>query len=233
MGAPIRILLVDDDPSIRRVFRTVLETAGFSVDECDDGTHALARAADVPPALIVLDVEMPRMDGWRTLGELRRRGHRQPVLMLTHLDDVDSRVRGLEAGADDYVGKPCTAQELLARVRALLRRPPLPETGRLLHLGGVEVDLREKRARRGGEAVRLTRTDYALLELLQGRQGAPVSREEIIARIWAGKSGASHALDTQLWRLRKKLGDPGDETGWIRNVSGVGYALRVPAGGRC
>jgi two-component system, OmpR family, response regulator MprA len=223
-----KILLVDDDPTVRRAFSRALTPMGYEVSECEDGFEALERIEAEAPALIVLDVDMPRMDGWKTLAELRRRGWTQPVLMVTHVDDVDSRVRGLDSGADDYISKPCSAPELLARVRALLRRAaPVRTLATTLRFGNVLVDLERKTATCGTAEFRLTRSEYALLTCLLENIGAPVSREVIFERVWGGKAGNSHTLDTHLWRLRKKLGDTSDNPHWICNHAGVGYSLAV------
>jgi two-component system, OmpR family, response regulator MprA len=176
-------------------------------------------------------VEMPRMNGWKTLAELRRRKCPQPILMVTHVNDVDSRVHGLDTGADDYIGKPCTAGELQARVRALLRRAPgTTKRPSVLHFGPTVVDLDKKSATRDGEPVRLTRTEYALLELLCENLGKPVSREQINLRVWGGQQSSSHTLDTHLWRLRQKLGDTDDEPRWIRNLPAIGFVLSLEEG---
>ncbi len=227
------ILIVDDNDAIRAVFGRALRTAGFTVTECADGVAAIERWQSVAPALILLDVEMPRMNGWKTLSELRRLGCMQPILMVTNVNHVDARVQGLETGADDYLGKPCDAQELVARVRALLRRAsrrPV-EIGGVLHFGDLEVDLSRKTAQRGSTAVPLTNTDYKLLSLLREHLGEPVSRELIVERVWGMRANATHALETHLWRLRKKLGEAGGETNWIRNLPGIGYVLDASVAG--
>lgn len=223
------ILVVDDDPAIRSLFAKALTTAGFDTRESEDGVSALEQATSHPPSLIVLDVEMPRMNGWKTLAELRRRGCAQPILMITHVDDVDSRVHGLETGADDYIGKPCLPAELIARVKALLRRSPLASSRRL-RFGDVVVDLDGKKAERAGQPLRVTRTEYALLELLFRNAGKPVSREAMLEHLWGARSDTSHTIDTHLWRLRKKLGDAGDTPRWIQNVAGFGYVLHCEKG---
>lgn len=220
------ILIVDDEPAVRTVFRHILAAGEFAVAECADGEAALEYCAKNSPALIVLDVEMPRRDGWSTLQELRRRGHEQPVLILTHVSDVKSVVRGLEAGADGYLGKPCEPAELLARVKALLRRGGSSLQGkRRLRCGEVVVDLERKSALEGETPLGLTRTEFELLELLSESPGKPVAREVIVARIRSGRQGSSQALDTLLWRLRRKLGDTGAEPQWIQNRPGIGYVL--------
>ncbi|HZZ20415.1 MAG TPA: response regulator transcription factor [Opitutaceae bacterium] len=221
------IWLVDDDPDVRFIFERTLATAGFRVSAFEDGEAALAQLKTINPALVVLDVNMPGFDGWKTLRELRRRSYSNPILMLTSVDDPDSRVRGLDAGADDYLGKPCTHAEFLARVRALLRRVPhkrLPPS-HFLNFGGITVDLEAKTATRNGAPVRLTRTDYSLLTVLWEQIGKAVPRDKILGRVWEGQGGGSHALDTHLWRLRKKLGDDSDPPEWIQSQAGVGYRL--------
>jgi two-component system, OmpR family, response regulator MprA len=185
------------------------------------------------PMLIILDVDMPGLDGWRTLAELRRGGCTQPVLMFTHAEDTDSKVRFLQAGADDYIGKSADSRELLARIGALLRRAG-PPPGKITPLvfGDLRIDLEHRTATKGSAPMKLTRTDYALLRLLRANEGRPVSREQIIATIWGGKSGNSHALDTHLWRLRKKLGDTAEEPRLIHNVAGIGYVMTPPGQAR-
>jgi DNA-binding response OmpR family regulator len=222
-----KILIVDDDPNVRSAYRTVLERAEYEVSECPDGLAALDWIRNQVPSLIILDVEMPHLDGWKTLAELRRCGCTRPVLMVTHVDDMASRVRGLDTGADDYIAKPCDAPELLARVRALLRRSVPLQSVTPLRFGNVVVDLERKTATRDKTQIRLTRTEYAVLALLRKHIGTPVSRELIIAQVWGGKEGNSHALDTHLWRLRKKIGDTGDRPHWIQNHAGIGYTMSV------
>ena len=229
MSLPQKIWIVDDEPDVRAIFRRALAGPEFQVTTCNDGLEALELLRTDSPALVVLDVDMPRLDGWATLRALREHGYTRPVLMITQVNDVDSRVRGLEGGADDYLGKPCAPREFLARVRALLRRSPRPKApASLLRCGEVTVDLEKKTAARAGVPVRLSRTDFALLRLLHEHAGTPVSRDLIVSRVWEDKAGASHALDTHLWRLRKKLGDVAGEGQWIQNVPGLGYVMELP-----
>lgn len=224
-------MVIDDEPAVRRVVCRFLSGAGLTTIECQDGLEAVERWIAEKPDLIVLDVEMPRLDGWKTLEELRRQGFRRPVVMLTNLNDVPARVRGLEAGADDYLGKPCDLIELLARVKAHLRRTQmLRDAPRLLRLGDLEVDLGSKTARRGAHPVKFTRTEFALLALLAEHRGQPVSRELIQQSVWPASSSAnSHTLDTCLWRLRRKLADGSGSDRWIRNLSSIGYVLHCDA----
>lgn len=226
MALPEKILIVDDDADVRGAFRQALMHAGFHVSECEDGQAALEHERAEQPALIILDIEMPRMDGRKTLAELRRRGCTRPVLMVTHVDDVAARVDGLNSGADDYIGKPCTPAELIARVRAVLRRHGRADAMKTtLHFDQVIVDLDRKTATNAGTVLRLTRTEFALLMILREHVGKPVSRELIVERVWHGKMGNSHALDTHLWRLRRKLGDSSGKPRWICNHAGVGYTM--------
>src|SRR4051812_5931430 len=171
IGAPT-ILLVDDHADLRALFRKALAHAGYRVIECNDGVEALELLQTECPSVIVLDVEMPRLNGWKTLAALRERRFSVPVLMVTHVNDIDSRVQGLEAGADDYIGKPCDASELLARVRALLRRhSPSPAPTTLLRFGDVVVFFQAEDGIRDEVPVRLTRTEFALLDLLFRHSG--------------------------------------------------------------
>lgn len=222
------ILVVDDDAVVRSLFVQTLNAAGFDTTEAEDGIAALEQATAQSPAVIVLDVDMPRMNGWKTLAELRRRGCDRPVLMITHVNDAESRVQGLETGADDYIGKPCLPAELIARVNALLRRAP-PAPARQLRFGDVRVDLDAKKAERAGEPLRITRTEYELLELLFRHAGKPVSREAMLEHLWGARTGMTHTVDTHLWRLRKKLGDTGESPRWIQNIAGIGYVLSSEA----
>lgn len=228
MSEPATILIVDDDATLRTAVGLMLTKNGYRVADAADGRAALEAVKKAKPAVVLLDVEMPGMDGWRTLKALREQGSDVPVLMFTHVDDVDSRVHGLETGADDYIGKPCAPAELLARLRALIRRShPKPPPGdlTLLRLGDVVIDLKTRHATRAGQPLRLSRTDYALLHLLNATPGLPVARETIAEKIWEGGAGSSQALDTHLWRLRKKLGDDAAAPRWIQNVPGYGYLL--------
>lgn len=230
MNGKPTILVVDDDSAVRVGLRLNLNRAGYTVIEAENGIDALENLKKTVPALIILDVEMPRMDGWQTLVTLRQMGMRCPVLMFTQLADVPSRVRGLDGGADDYIPKPCAPEELLARVRVLLRRAKaaMIDTERVLRLGDVVIDLDRRTATTVSGTLRLSRTDYTLLELLCATPGVPVSRDNIVERIWEGGAGSSHALDTHLWRLRKKLGDDAKVPKWIQNVPGYGYMLAKP-----
>jgi DNA-binding response OmpR family regulator len=222
------ILVVDDESEVRTAFRLALTRAGYRVIECDNGEDALATFRQECPALIILDVDMPRRNGWETLEEIRRVAHGQPILMITDVNDVSSRVRGLTTGADDYVGKPCTASELVARVKALLRRvPPAPRVISRLTLGPTSVDLERKVVERNGAVLRLTRTESQLLTLLVRRPGVPVTKDEIIQAVWDGREGCEHTLDTHVWRLRRKLDDVTEPPRYLLNHPGIGFSLQA------
>jgi DNA-binding response OmpR family regulator len=227
MPAGPKVLVVDDESSVCLVLNRFLSAAGYRVLESRDGVDAIEKAENEKPSLILLDVEMPLMNGWETLKALRRRGCRVPVLMLTNVDNVPARVKGLEAGADDYMGKPCDLIELRARVKALIRRSQtLLAKPMRLRFGRLLVDFQKMAATRGGEEIGLTKTEFALLGLLAEHRGRPVSRELILRVVWNGEAGSnSHTVDTCLWRLRKKIGDDGRASRWIVNLPGIGYVL--------
>ena len=222
-----KLLLAEDDADLRMVCAELLRTAGYRVLEAADGLEALELWEREDPELIILDLDMPRLNGWRTLERLQLRGCRQPVMMLTGQGDVDTRVKGLAAGADDYLCKPCHSQELIARVQALLRRSqPAPGGIKLLRFGDLTVDLAERTATATTGPVAFTRTEYALLELLARHHRRPVSRETILDAVWGYTNRPNtRTVETHIWRLRGKLGDPGGESRWIRTIPGEGYLL--------
>ena len=222
-----KIWIVDDDAEVRLIFRRALSDT-FGIEEFPNGLEAINRLTTESPALVILDVRMPQLDGWETLTGLRRRGYALPVLMITSNNDVESRVRGLEGGADDYLGKPCSPTELRARVKALLRRVPRAATALPpIVLGSVSIDLTNRVATKAGEPLRLSRTDFAVLAILNEHRGGVVSREMILARAWPDDSGNSHSLDTHIWRLRKKIADDGREPRWLKSVPAMGYIMAL------
>lgn len=227
MTASARVLVVDDDPAMRASLRLALAAAGHRVLEAADGERALKLAQQEKPALIVLDVVMPALDGVSVAAELRRLGIATPILMLTSQVDVPARVNGLEAGADDYLGKPFDRRELLARVQALLRRERRTvQSRRVLRFDEVEVNLETRTASRAGAPLTLTRTEFALLELLAKHLGAPVSRDLMLDSVWGYTYFPStRTIDTHIWRLRRKLGDSGESPRWITRAQGEGYML--------
>lgn len=226
-----KLLLVEDHEPLRDATAEMLRTAGYRVVVAADGLQALELWERERPALVMLDVNMPRLNGWETLGRLRARSTDQPVMMLTGLGDLDARVRGLGAGADDYLAKPWDRRELIARVGALLRRSQAharAAPGRRLRFGAVTVDLDVRAARSdGGATLALTKTEFALLEILLRHVGRPVSRDVILDSVWGYSSqSATRTVETHVWRLRHKLGDSGKEPQWIKTApASSGYIL--------
>jgi len=222
-----KLLIADDNRMLRTAYAVLLRRAGYRVLEAADGVEAMQVWEQEDPALIMLDVRMPRMDGWQALERLKLRGCRSPVLMLTAQDEVEDRVKGLAAGADDYVGKPCDIRELNARVQALLRRSEPSASGLMvLHFGDITVDLREHSAVSVDGPVALTRTEFALLELLARHYGRPVTRETILDAVWGYTNRPNtRTVETHVWRLRSKLCDQGGGSRWIRTIPGAGYQL--------
>jgi two-component system, OmpR family, response regulator MprA len=222
----MRILVVDDERPVRDSLRRALELEGYDVDLAADGEEALARLGqNGEPDAIVLDILMPRMDGLEVCRRLRREGHRLPVLMLTARDEVENRVAGLDAGADDYVAKPFALEELLARLRALLRRTT-GGSGEVLRFADLELDPKTREVRRGGESVDLTRTEFSLLELFLLNPRQVLTRSVIFERVWGYDFGfSSNSLDVYIGYLRRKT-EAGDRPRLIQTMRGVGYALR-------
>jgi two-component system response regulator MprA len=221
----VRILVVDDETPMREALDRALRLQGYEVVLAVDGGDALARFAERQPDAIVLDVLMPGLDGLEVCRRLRRRGSRLPVLMLTARDEVESRVEGLDAGADDYVTKPFALEELLARVRALLRRTP-GGSGELLRFADLELDPGTREVRRAGEPIDLTRTEFSLLELFMLNPRQVLTRSIIFERVWGYDFGfSSNSLDVYIGYLRRKT-EAGGRRRLIQTVRGVGYALR-------
>jgi two-component system response regulator MprA len=225
--ASARLLLVEDSVELRASCAELLRSVGYRVLEAADGVEAMELWEREDPALILLDVNMPRMNGWQTLEKLRLRGCRRPVLMLTGLTDINDRVKGLAAGADDYLGKPCDFRELLARVQALLRRSQPAASGLTqLTFGDLRVDLEARSAVSGRGPLALTRTEFAILDVLARNHGRPVARDTILDAVWGYTNRPNtRTVETHVWRLRQKLGDRGDDPHWIRTVPGAGYQL--------
>jgi two-component system response regulator MprA len=222
----MRILVVDDEPAVRTALRRALEQAGYEVDLAGDGADALAAVAARPPDAVVLDVLMPALDGLETCRRLRADGNEVPVLMLTARDAVSDRVAGLDAGADDYLVKPFALEELLARLRALLRRTgPGDQEGRI-RVEDLTMDVAAHTVHRGDRPIALTRTEFALLELFMRNPRQVLTRDLIHERIWGYDFGPdSNALGVYVGYLRRKL-EAGGEPRLIQTVRGVGYALR-------
>jgi two-component system, OmpR family, response regulator MprA len=223
---PMRVLVVDDKRAVRDSLRRALELEGYDVELAADGEEALERLAqNGEPDAVVLDILMPKMDGLEVCRRLRREGHRLPVLMLTARDEVENRVAGLDAGADDYVTKPFALEELLARLRALLRRTT-SGSGEVLRFADLELDPKTREVRRAGEQIELTRTEFSLLELFLLNPRQVLTRSVIFERVWGYDFGfSSNSLDVYIGYLRRKT-ETGDRPRLIQTVRGVGYALR-------
>jgi two-component system response regulator MprA len=223
----VKILVVDDERAVRESLRRALELEGYEIELAEDGRAALSRleTEEGQPDAVILDVLMPGVDGLEVCRRLRRTGIRVPVLMLTARDEVENRVAGLDAGADDYVTKPFALEELLARVRALLRRTT-DGAGELLQFGDLHLDPGTREVRRGDRPIDLTRTEFALLELFMVNPRQVLTRSIIFERVWGYDFGfASNSLDVYIGYLRRKT-EAGGEPRLIQTVRGVGYALR-------
>jgi two-component system response regulator MprA len=223
----VKILVVDDERAVRESLRRALELEGYEIELAGDGEEALYRleAADAQPDALILDVLMPGVDGLEVCRRLRRNGNRLPVLMLTARDEVENRVAGLDAGADDYVTKPFALEELLARVRALLRRTSAAPDG-VLRFADLELDTGTRDVSRDGNRIELTRTEFSLLELFLRNPRQVLTRSIIFERVWGYDFGfASNSLDVYIGYLRRKT-EAGGKPRLIHTVRGVGYALR-------
>jgi len=219
------ILLIEDEHRLAQIVRRVLEEEGHTVDLAHDGEEGLALATDGTHDVIVLDVLLPGMNGVEVCQTLRRNHIDTPVLLLTALDSIDDRVRGLDAGADDYLSKPFAFQELLARMRALGRRKVQGREPSYLEVDGLRLDLRRRRADRAGRTIELSPKEFSLLEFLMRNQGRVVTRMQILDHIWGYDYATdSNLIDVYMAYLRRKV-DRGDERRLIRTVRGVGYAL--------
>ena len=224
----MKILVVDDEPAVRESLRRALELEGYVVELADDGESALDRLGGSAQAdAVILDVLMPGIDGLEVCRRLRAQGNAVPVLMLTARAEVDSRVAGLDAGADDYLPKPFALAELLARLRALLRRAANgDEASDILRFADLEVDLGTREVRRGTRSIELTRTEFSLLELFLRNPRQVLTRSIIFERVWGYDFGpTSNSLDVYIGYLRRKT-EEGAAPRLIHTVRGVGYALR-------
>jgi len=222
----MQILVVDDEPSVRSSLQRALALEQYAVAEAADGERALELIGAHEPDAVILDVAMPRLDGLETCRRLRRGGSRVPVLMLTARESVGDRVAGLDAGADDYLVKPFALEELLARLRALLRRAGADEDE--LRFEDMVLDLRTQEARRGEREFELTKTEFALLELFMRNPRQVLPRGTIFERVWGYDFGyASNSLDVYVGYLRRKT-EAGGEPRLIHTRRGVGYSLREP-----
>lgn len=221
----MRILLVEDEPDAARMVAKGLREHAYAVDIVGDGEAACLQAAATDYDAIVLDVLLPFKDGLAVCRQIRKEGKAVPILMLTARDSVQARIAGLDSGADDYLTKPFDFGELLARLRALIRRGARPLLPERLRIAGLELDTRAQRVFKGGRAVPLTTREYALLEHLARRAGELVSRAEIAEHVWnESYEPFSNVIDVYVRRLRRKLDDPGSKS-LIRTRRGAGYEL--------
>ncbi len=223
-GAFLRILLVEDEPAAAKMLAQGLREQSYAVDVVGDGEEAEFKAAVTPYDLIILDLTLPRKDGLRVCREIRAAGSKAPVLMLTARDAVEDRIKGLDAGGDDYLTKPFEYGELLARVRALLRRGPVPHV-EIIEIGGLRIEVRTRRVSRGNRRIDLTAKEYALLEYLARRAGELVNREDISEHVWdEAYDPCSNLIEVYIRRLRRKV-DEGFKLRLIRTRRGEGYML--------
>jgi DNA-binding response OmpR family regulator len=224
----VHILLVEDETRLAKAVRRVLEEEGHVVDCVEDGADALAQAAAEQYDLVLLDVMLPSLDGYEVAKRVRQRGDTVPILMLTARDAVADRVKGLDAGADDYLVKPFALTELLARIRALTRRAQMAtgEAGALT-VGDLQLDLKTREAIRGSKRIELTAKEFALLEVLMRHPGQVLTRSQLLDRVWSyDVLTESNVVDIYIYYLRNKI-DRDVEPKLIRTVRGVGYALRA------
>jgi DNA-binding response OmpR family regulator len=225
-----RILIVEDELAMRRGLEDALSNAGYRVLSAVDGDAGLKRALEEKPDLLVLDVMMPRLNGFALCAELRRLGLQMPVLFLTARGRMEDRVRGLDLGGDDYLIKPFGVNELLARVRALLRRverPANPEPS-VIRLGAFEMDFEQCRAVRDGQTVHLSPKEMAMLRLLAEAGGAVVSRERFLDVVWGVTAfPTTRTVDTHMASLRAKVEPEPENPQYLKTVHGVGYRLEI------
>ena len=226
-GRPLRILIVEDEPAIAGAVKAALLADGHAVDVVGDGAEALDWVSSYPYDLLLLDVVLPGLDGFAVCSTVRDRGYSGAILMLTALDDVRDRITGLDRGADDYLPKPFSMDELRARVRALGRRR-LEDRSPTIQVGDLELDPATLGVRRSGRPIRLTAREFALLELLARHPGQVITRERLIDTLWgADFSAESNIVEVYIRSLRRKV-DGGRRDGLIETVRGSGYRLRPP-----
>ena len=224
----MRVLVVEDESSIARFVRQGLSEAGYAIDLAWDGQEGLDYALAVEYDAIVLDILLPKMDGLRLLHELRERGRKTPVLLLTARDTIEDRVAGLDSGADDYLVKPFAFPELLARLRAVLRRPPL-QVDPILRAADLELDTARREVRRAGRLIELSAREFALLEYLLRHCNQVLTRTQIGEHVWNFDFyNESNVIDVYIGYLRRKI-DQGFEPSLLHTVRGVGYRLSAEA----
>jgi DNA-binding response OmpR family regulator len=226
-----RILVIEDELPMRTALKDCLEAEGYRVLTAAEGETGLQRAIAERPDLVLLDIMMPRLDGYAVCAELRRVANPVPVLMLTAKGQIEDRVKGLDAGADDYLVKPFSTDELLARVRALLRRTQKPrQIPGLLRLGEIEIDFIRQQAWRKKKPLHLTAKEMAMLRLMMETPGEPVSRERFLDVVWGYTAfPTTRTVDTHIANLRAHLEADPESPRWIKTVHGIGYRLDIPS----
>ena len=223
--APPRVLVIDDEVQIRRSLKLTLEAAGFRVSDAESGQRGLSDAASLPPDVIVLDLGLPDMDGTVVLRRLRE-WSKIPVLVLTVRDGEQDTIGALDAGADDYLTKPFSNRELVARLRAILRRSHQDPGAAVVAFGEVEMDLSARLVRRKGAEVKLTAKEYSLLQMLVQHRGRVITHREILRKLWGPHAEESaHYLRVQMTHLRKKLEADPHHPRHLRTEAGIGYRL--------
>jgi len=224
-----RILIIEDETPMRTALADLLASEDYRVITAADGESGLQRALDEKPDLVLLDIMMPKLDGFQVCAELRRLENPVPVLMLTAKGQIEDRVVGLDAGADDYLVKPFSTEELLARVRALLRRAQKQtRVPAKLKLGEIEIDLARQTASRGRKQLHLTAKEFSMLRLMVEAEGGPVTREKFLDVVWGYAAfPTTRTVDNHIATLRAKLEKNPDSPRWIKTVHGVGYRLEI------
>jgi DNA-binding response OmpR family regulator len=223
--AGLRALVVDDEPPLVKVVCTYLEREGFEVASADDGEQAVALARELDPDVIVLDLMLPGIDGIEACRQIRAFSDAYIVMLTARVEEID-RIVGLSTGADDYVTKPFSPGELMARVRAMLRRPRASRAGGVRRFGDLEIDSAAREVRRRGELVELTKLEFDLLDVLSGEPRVAFSRERLLERVWGREwFGDDHVIDVHIGNLRGKLGDDPRAPRYLRTIRGVGYRM--------
>lgn len=223
----MRILVVEDEVRLNDMTARYLTGEGYTVDSCYDGKEALLYMDGAEYDAVVLDIMLPGLDGISVLKRWRAEGRHVPVLMLTAKGDVEDRINGLDSGADDYMVKPFSLEELAARLRVMIRRSGQPQVDQMLTAGDLLLDTKAKVARRGSAEIRLTAKEYAILEYLMYNKGTVLSREKIEQHIWNyDYEGGSNIVDVYIRGLRKKLSTDDDQAPVIETVRGLGYVIR-------
>lgn len=225
----MRILVVEDDLALRRIIAKRLQAEGYVVETCTSGTDGLDYAQNADYDAIILDVMLPGTDGLTVLRTLRAHGKKHGILLLTARDSIEDRVAGLDAGADDYLVKPFAFEELLARLRTLLRRPNTA-TPAIMRIDDLTLDTATHNVERGGQPISLTSKEYALLEYLMHNAGNVLTRTQILDHVWSGEYGVeSNVVDVYIRYIRNKI-DKGAQTKLLQTVRGFGYALKCSGG---